>query len=25
MPELGRHIADPDAVALLRDWIAAMR
>jgi uncharacterized repeat protein (TIGR03806 family) len=24
MPELGRHIEDPDAVALLRDWIAAM-
>lgn len=24
MPELGRHIADPDAVALLRAWIAAM-
>lgn len=24
MPELGRHLADPDAVALLRDWIAAM-
>jgi uncharacterized repeat protein (TIGR03806 family) len=24
MPELGRHIADPDAVALLRQWIAAM-
>lgn len=25
MPELGRHIADPEAVALLRDWIASMR
>ncbi|MGI6854500.1 SO2930 family diheme c-type cytochrome [Mesorhizobium sp. 1B3] len=25
MPELGRHIGDPDAVALLREWIAAMR
>ena len=25
MPELGRHIADPEAVVLLRDWIAAMR
>jgi uncharacterized repeat protein (TIGR03806 family) len=25
MPELGRHTADPDAVALLRDWIAAMK
>jgi uncharacterized repeat protein (TIGR03806 family) len=25
MPELGRHLADPDAVLLLRDWIAAMR
>jgi len=24
MPELGRHVADPDAVALLRQWIAAM-
>ena len=24
MPELGRHIGDPDAVALLRDWIAEM-
>jgi uncharacterized repeat protein (TIGR03806 family) len=24
MPELGRHLADPDAVALLREWIAAM-
>ena len=24
MPELGRHLADPDAVALLRAWIAAM-
>lgn len=25
MPELGRHVADPDAVALLRDWIASLR
>ncbi|MGE0500892.1 MAG: SO2930 family diheme c-type cytochrome [Rhizobiaceae bacterium] len=25
MPELGRHLADPDAVALLREWIADMR
>lgn len=25
MPELGRHIADPEAVALLRDWIGQMR
>ncbi len=25
MPELGRHIGDPDAVALLREWIAALR
>ncbi|NGN42206.1 hypothetical protein G6N74_14140 [Mesorhizobium sp. CGMCC 1.15528] len=25
MPELGRHVADPEAVALLRDWIASMR
>lgn len=25
MPELGRHLPDPDAVALLRDWIAAMK
>lgn len=25
MPELGRHIADPEALTLLRDWIAAMR
>lgn len=25
MPELGRHLADPDAVALLRDWIASMK
>jgi uncharacterized repeat protein (TIGR03806 family) len=25
MPELGRHLPDPDAVALLRDWIAGMR
>lgn len=24
MPELGRHLPDPDAVALLREWIAAM-
>jgi uncharacterized repeat protein (TIGR03806 family) len=24
MPELGRHLPDPDAVALLRDWIAGM-
>jgi uncharacterized repeat protein (TIGR03806 family) len=24
MPELGRTLADPDAVALLRQWIAAM-
>ncbi|MIL09152.1 hypothetical protein BZU93_25120, partial [Salmonella enterica subsp. enterica] len=25
MPELGRHIADPDAVALLRAWVAQLR
>ena len=25
MPELGRHLPDPDAVALLRDWIASMQ
>lgn len=25
MPELGRHIADPDAVALLRAWISDMK
>lgn len=25
MPELGRHIADPEAVVLLRAWIAQMR
>ncbi|HWK64161.1 MAG TPA: SO2930 family diheme c-type cytochrome [Rhizobiaceae bacterium] len=25
MPELGRHIGDPQAVDLLRQWIAAMR
>ncbi|BCH30249.1 hypothetical protein MesoLjLc_21790 [Mesorhizobium sp. L-8-10] len=25
MPELGRHIADPEAVALLKDWIGQMR
>jgi uncharacterized repeat protein (TIGR03806 family) len=25
MPELGRHIDDPDAVALLRQWIAEMK
>jgi len=25
MPELGRHVADPEAVALLREWIAAMK
>ena len=25
MPELGRHIGDPEAVALLRQWIADMR
>lgn len=25
MPELGRHLADPDAVALLRDWIASLK
>ncbi len=25
MPELGRHIPDPDAVVLLRDWIGQMR
>jgi uncharacterized repeat protein (TIGR03806 family) len=25
MPELGRHLADPDAVALLRDWILTLR
>lgn len=25
MPELGRHLADPDGVALLRDWIAGLR
>ncbi len=25
MPELGRHLPDPGAVALLRDWIAAMK
>lgn len=25
MPELGRHIADPDAVKLLADWIASLR
>jgi uncharacterized repeat protein (TIGR03806 family) len=25
MPELGRHVADPEAVVLLRDWIASMR
>lgn len=24
MPELGRHLPDPDAVALLREWIAQM-
>lgn len=24
MPELGRHLADPAAVALLREWIAGM-
>ena len=25
MPELGRHLADPDAVLLLRAWIAGLR
>lgn len=25
MPELGRHLPDPAAVALLREWIAAMK
>ena len=25
MPELGRHLHDPAAVALLREWIAAMK
>lgn len=25
MPELGRHVADPDAVKLLADWIASLR
>jgi uncharacterized repeat protein (TIGR03806 family) len=25
MPELGRHLPDAEAVALLRDWIAAMK
>jgi len=25
MPELGRHLADPEAAVLLRDWIASMR
>lgn len=25
MPELGRHLADPDAVALLRKWITQLR
>lgn len=25
MPELGRHIADPDAVKLLADWIASLQ
>lgn len=25
MPELGRHIADPEAVKLLSDWIASLR
>ena len=25
MPELGRHLADPDAVVLLREWIAGMQ
>lgn len=25
MPELGRHIADPDAVRLLAEWIASLR
>ncbi|PLP60218.1 hypothetical protein CYK37_07685 [Mesorhizobium loti] len=25
MPELGRHIADPDAVKLLADWVASLR
>ncbi len=25
MPELGRHLPDPEAVLLLRDWVAAMR
>jgi hypothetical protein len=24
MPELGRHIGDPDAVALLAEWIASL-
>ncbi|MGE3364408.1 MAG: SO2930 family diheme c-type cytochrome [Rhizobiaceae bacterium] len=24
MPELGRHLPDPDAVAVLREWIAGM-
>ena len=24
MPELGRHLADPEAAGLLRAWIAAM-
>jgi uncharacterized repeat protein (TIGR03806 family) len=24
MPELGRHLADPEATALLRDWIAGL-
>lgn len=25
MPELGRHLPDPEAVALLREWITAMK
>ena len=25
MPELGRSLTDPEAVAMLRQWIAAMR
>ena len=25
MPELGRHLPDPEAVALLRDWIVSMQ
>lgn len=25
MPELGRHLADPDGVALLREWISSLK